>query len=189
MFNTILLMKYTLIQSLIGLAEKFEKETDSSDLIKFLTWSYRYLDEGSGQDAAHDSLLLPFKVIYLYKKLKKLTREVLSSSALSSLDDYSFLLHLEDAGSLRKMEIISMHEIEAPTGIEIIRRLIRNDLVEEFPDPDDRRAKRIKLTAEGKKELEIVRPKIDHVFEGFVRDLPSEERAHLSGLLDKLIRS
>ena len=65
---------------------------------------------------------------------------------------------------------------------EIIRRLIRNDLVEEFPDQDDRRAKRIKLTAAGKKEL-------DAFFEGFVRDLPSEERAQLSGLLDKLIRT
>jgi DNA-binding MarR family transcriptional regulator len=84
--------------------------------------------------------------MYLNKALKKQTKSVLSESNVSSIDEYSFLLHLDFQESFRKMEIVELHNLEAPTGIEIIKRLIKNKFVEEFPDEEDRRAKRIKIT-------------------------------------------
>jgi DNA-binding MarR family transcriptional regulator len=85
------------------------------------------------------------------------------------------------------MEIVNMHNLEAPTGIEIIKRLLKNGLIEEFPDQQDRRAKRIKLSQTGLNELTTLKPAIDSIFREFTSNLDLNEKIQLSGILDKLL--
>jgi DNA-binding MarR family transcriptional regulator len=112
----------------------------------------------------------------------------LAPTNLSSIDEYSFLLHLAYQDSFRKMELVELHNLEAPTGIEIIKRLLKKQLVEEFPDEEDKRAKRIRITKAGSAELNAVRPKVETVFSGFTASLNLNESIQLSGILDKMIR-
>ena len=91
--------------------------------------------------------------------------------------------------SFRKMEIIELHNLEAPTGIEIIKRLLRNELVEEFADEVDRRAKRIQITQHGISEIKQIKPEIDLIFTKFTAPLNLHKRIQASGILEKLIRS
>lgn len=115
-------------------------------------------------------------------------QQCLSESNVSSIDEYSFLLHLDFQDSFRKMEIIELHNLKAPTGIEIIKRLLRNKLIEEFADQEDRRAKRIKITRRGKKEIEVLKPQIDLIFAKFTEPLTLDEKIQISGIFDKLSR-
>jgi DNA-binding MarR family transcriptional regulator len=85
------------------------------------------------------------------------------------------------------MELVELHNLEAPTGIEIIKRLLKHKFIEEFPDPDDKRAKRIMITKNGKKELQTLKPKIDMIFNKFTDGLTLNEKIQISGILDKLI--
>jgi DNA-binding MarR family transcriptional regulator len=126
--------------------------------------------------------------MFLNKELKKQTKSILSKSNISSIDEYSFLLHLDYQESFRKMEMVEIHNLEAPTGIEIIKRLLKNKFIEEFPDKDDKRAKRIKLTNKGITELKTIKPKIDTIFSKFSEPLTLNERIQFSGILDKLIK-
>jgi DNA-binding MarR family transcriptional regulator len=85
------------------------------------------------------------------------------------------------------MELIHIHNLEAPTGIEIIKRLLKNKLVSEFTDPEDKRAKRIKITCSGSKELQKIDPEITKEFKEFGANIELSEKIYLVGILTKLM--
>ena len=183
-------MDYSLLKELILHVEAYQEKHSSKKIEDFTIWLSNNLfsEKRSDGHSAHDELLIAFKVIHLNKELKKLTKSILSKSNVSSIDEYSFLLHLDYQESFRKMEIVELHNLEAPTGIEIIKRLQKNKLIEEFPDQEDRRAKRIKITERGIHELKTIKPKIDLIFSKFTEPLNLSEKIKISGILDKLIR-
>jgi DNA-binding MarR family transcriptional regulator len=154
-------------------------------------WLNKKLFEGNkDEEKVHEGqLLISFKILYLGKAIKRNAKEVLSVSDISSIDEYSFLLHLLHQDSFRKMEIIELHNLETPTGIDIIKRLVKNGMVLEFPDEQDKRAKRIKISPNGIKEVEKVKQPMDELFQNFTRDLSTNEKILLSGTLDSLIKT
>jgi len=182
-------MDYTLLKRLITLVEEYQEGHSSKKIEDFTIWLNSRLFTAKSRDghSAHDELLIPFKLLYLNKELKRQTKSVLSKSNVSSVDEYSFLLHLDYQESFRKMEMVELHNLEAPTGIEIIKRLLKNGLIEEFADKEDRRAKRIKIKKKGIDELRMLKPKIDSVFASFTEPLSLNEKIEFSGVLSKLM--
>lgn len=182
-------MEFSLLKKVIALLEEFQVEHKSTSLEDFTIWLNNKLFAATDNEhAAHDDLLISFKVMLLNKELKKQAKSVLSDSKVSSIDEYSFLLHLDYQDSFRKMEIIELHNLEAPTGIEIIKRLLKNGLIEEFPDSEDKRAKRVKITKTGMDEVRNLKPKLDALFTELTNSISLNEKIQLSGLLDKLMR-
>lgn len=181
-------MNYELIKKLIEYVEEYQKKHASDKVEDFTIWlnNVLFIHRNKAAHSAHDELLIVFKLIHLNKTLKKQTKSVLSESGVSSIDEYSFLLHLDNLESFRKMELVELQNIEAPTGIEIIKRLINNGFVEEFPDQKDKRAKRIRITKNGLQELKTLKPKIDSIFSQFTDPLNLNEKVFVSGILDKL---
>lgn len=181
-------MDYTLLKALIKYIEEFQRVSSTNRIEDFVIWLNNTLFSGRHRDkhSAHDELMIAFKMMYLNKELKKQTKSALSEANVSSIDEYSFLLHLDFQDSFRKMEIIELHNLEAPTGIEVIKRLLRKKLIEEFADKEDRRAKRIKITRRGKKEIEVLKPQIDMIFAKFTEPLTLDEKIQISGIFDKL---
>jgi MarR family transcriptional regulator, lower aerobic nicotinate degradation pathway regulator len=183
-------MNYSLLKELVEFVEEFQSENSSNKMEDFTIWLNNRLFTAKTKDghSNHDELVIAFKIMLLNKELKKQTKSVLSKSKVSSIDEYSFLLHLNYQDSFRKMEIVEMHNLEPPTGIEIIKRLLKNGLIEEFADSEDKRAKRIKITKKGNKELLTIKPKIDSIFTEFTEPLDLNEKIQISGILNKLIR-
>lgn len=183
-------MDYSLLKAIIEFVEEYQESHTSPKVEDFMIWlnTRLFSTEKSQQHTAHDELLIAFKLMHLNKELKKQTKSIFLASNVSSIDEYSFLLHLDHKESFRKMEIVELHNLEAPTGIEIIKRLLKSGFIEEFPDKDDRRAKRIKITEQGIEELKAIKPQIDLVFNKFSEPLNLSEKIKISGILDKLIR-
>lgn len=149
-----------LLKELIALLERYPSSESDASLAHFLHWS-REQQSGKNTEVTADgetAVMIAFQLLYLSRDLKKMVKPVLADTPLASLDDYSFLLHLEAGESFRKMELIELHHLEPPTGIEIINRLIRAELIEDFPDPDDGRAKRMRLTSSGAKLIRKLKP-------------------------------
>lgn len=82
-----------------------------------------------------------------------------------------------------------MHNLEAPTGIEIIKRLLAKGLIEEFNDSEDRRAKKVKITKVGQEELSRLKPLIEERFATFGSSLALNEKLSLVATMNKLITS
>jgi len=81
------------------------------------------------------------------------------------------------------MELIRIHMMEAPSGIEVLKRLLAKDFIEEFEDPDDKRAKRIKITDRGQKELESCLPAMQQVFKQMTAEMSLSEKLHFIAAL------
>lgn len=184
-------MKTKIIHQLIDHLDDFSKTSKSENIEDFVVWlsGQYYKSDEVGGHKEHLDLMLAFQISMLNKEIKKQTKAVISDSSFSSLDGYSFLLHLDQTDSFRKMELIEMHNLEAPTGIEVIKRLLGKGLIEEFDDNEDKRAKRVKITNKGQKELKALKPKIEVEFAKFSESLSLEQKLSMVSSMNKLIRS
>ncbi|WBO22856.1 MarR family winged helix-turn-helix transcriptional regulator [Sphingomonas abietis] len=104
----------------------------------------------------------------------------------ASFSRAKMLMHIAREGPSRSIDLASSFGFAPRTVTEAIDGLERDGLVRRDPDPDDRRAKRITLTAEGMvvvKAAEAARLEyIDSVFGA----LSAEECEQIVGLVNKL---
>jgi DNA-binding MarR family transcriptional regulator len=182
-----------IIKELVQWYEDYQNESHKDDLSleSFILWlnSRLFIDSQTGQSQHNHEMLnmeLSFVLVMQSRYYKKYAREVLGDSELTSPDGFSFLYHLNLADSYRKMELIKMHHLEPPSGIEVLKRLLKKGLIEEFDDTDDKRARRIKITEKGKKELQIVMPKMAEVFSLMTAELSLNEKLHMLAFLKQM---
>lgn len=114
------------------------------------------------------------------------TKKVLEHLPLSNTDDIVYLMILDRHDSPRKSELIQQGLSEFSTGVEIIRRLLHAGLVEELPDPEDRRSKRIRLTDTGRSLLYEIYPKMGAVADIVAGSLQEQEKDLLIQILGRL---
>lgn len=188
-------MNYSLniINEILGLLKTYDsdKSDEKKNLKDFIIWlNEKVFDEeielhSKGTDNSID-LELTFLLIMQNKYYKMYCKEAFLDTQISSPDEYSFLYHLCLVDSFRKMELINMHMLEAPSGIEVIKRLLKKGFIEEFDDMDDRRAKRIRITKKGKKETEKIEPRMKEVYSKMTADMTYKEKLHVISYLKKL---
>lgn len=165
-----------------------ENPGDDQSLPSFIIWlnSKMFSDDNeqhSNQDTEFLNMELTFLLALQHRHYKAYAKDALGSSELSSPEGFSFLYHLRLVDSYRKMELIKMHLIEAPSGIEVLKRLLKKDLIEEFDDPDDKRARRIRITETGKKEIQLIWPKMQKVFSAMTAEMSLNEKLHVVSFL------
>jgi DNA-binding MarR family transcriptional regulator len=182
-----------ILKEIIDWFEEYQKmkHTDEYDLNSFIIWlNSRLFSEGKAEKSqlSPESLdmELSFLLVMQSRYYKTFAKKVLGESELTSPDGFSFLYHLNHADSFRKMELIKMHHLEPPSGIEVLKRLLNKGLIEEFDDADDKRAKRIKITVKGKKELQAVMPKMSEVFRLMTAELSLNEKVHMLAFLKRM---
>jgi len=129
---------------------------------------------------------LAFLLALQNRHYKAYAKEALGDSELSSPEGFSFLYHLSLTDSFRKMELIKMHQLEPPSGIEVLKRLLKRAFIEEFDDPDDGRARRIRITAAGRKKIQLILPKMKQVFSSMSADMSLNEKMHVLAFLRKM---
>ena len=71
-----------------------------------------------------------------------------------SMPQFSILMQLNYRGPCGISEISERFEISNAASSQLVERLVQNGLIERAEDPDDRRAKLIKLSSKGKKFIE-----------------------------------
>lgn len=125
-------------------------------------------------------------VAFMYRYAKGYIKKALEESTLLTLDDFGYLSAVWQEGDLTKTQVIEKNIHEKNTGMEIIKRLIANNLLEQYDDLQDKRSKRLKITPLGQAEL-------FKSFEGMLKvsqiisgKLTSSEKIQLFYLLSKL---
>ena len=181
---------YSIIHELLDWVDQFTKDQDKADISieEFLIWlnSKVFSNDNSNHDHLDEgqvNMELSFLLIMQNRHFKSYTKKALVDSAFSSPDSFSFLYHLSLVDSYRKMELVKMHMLEAPSGIEVLKRLLSKGFIEEFDDPDDKRAKRIKISIQGKKELEASIPAMQQVFKQMTAEMSLSEKLHFMAAL------
>lgn len=182
-----------IVAELIDYIKKFEdeKSQEPQDVKEFTLWLNQFVFKNDDSENQHHQtndidMELTFLLIMQSKYYKTYCKEALQNSNINSPDEYSFLYHLTLVESFRKMELIHIHLLEAPSGIEVIKRLLKKDFIEEFDDKDDKRAKRIRITAKGKQETEKITPKMKKVYSKMSAEMSLQEKIHVISFLKQL---
>lgn len=100
---------------------------------------------------------------------------------------YSLLLLIEANPRCRQADLGAALHIRQPNLVEPIEGLIARGSVQRRPDPEDRRAQTLELTAEGETLLARLRAAHDALIEGYRERLGSEDYERLVGLLRRFV--
>ena len=76
--------------------------------------------------------------------------------------------------------------MEKTSGTEVIKRLLKQEMIHEFPDPEDGRSIRVAITEKGKEEVLFLLPQMGMVSKIVSGNLSAEETTTLLYLLRKL---
>jgi MarR family transcriptional regulator, lower aerobic nicotinate degradation pathway regulator len=198
-------MNYDLLKEIVVNLERFEHENESKNgsLKDFGVWlsEQQNADYQSNNGVMDVSNLVPDDVkitaeqpeavigkllTFLSRYLKIYFKKGLEGSILTTGDDFSYLATLLTKGSLTKTELILLSAHEKTSGMEVIKRLLINELIEQTDDKQDKRSKRISLTQKGMGVLMqsfVAMEKVGKITSG---DLTNQEKNQLVYLLKKL---
>jgi len=122
----------------------------------------------------------------MYRYVRIYIKKALKESPIQTADEFSFLITLMTYESMTKTELITNQVMEKTSGTEIIKRLLKQGLIREFADPDDRRSVRVAITAKGRKELTATLPGMNAVAKIVIGNLSQPEIRTLYYILKKL---
>lgn len=187
--------KYTAIKQLIELWDTFEDETNQQELLEFAEWLINKLKDNPRLNIAPVSRKIKneeTESLVLFKKMNEPNRLLEYISRIARLHDfyvrkffvdlpiknrleYLFLYTVYLKKSARKTELINTHLIDYTTGMDTIKRLVTNGLLDETNDEADKRAKLLIITEEGYKVFEQAQKKIGEEMQMFLASISTNK--------------
>jgi len=180
------------IETLIGEYRHFAEENRNAGsdwLPRFGSWLQR--DKVSQQAGPHAGLAADDALIGMFMvSLNNLTRsrlnKLVQDTPFANIMDYHFLMMLDGHGQQRKTDLIANNHMEMSSGIEIIRRLLKNGWIGEEPNPEDRRSKYVSISPTGKRLIGELQPQIDEFYRSFCSGLDGPQKADVVRSLELL---
>jgi DNA-binding MarR family transcriptional regulator len=185
-------MKYEFLIKLLPYLDAFEQEVEKGTIPEFGEWLSRQTEERvQVQGGAEESMLEQLAAYYLgviCKHTSHYTKKAFSKLKLQGMEEYGFLRELEQEGIQSKSALIQACYSSTPSGMEVIKRLIKKGLVVEKPSHEDRRVKLLEVSPKGKVELENAQKDIRSLGHLVTGDLSTRQKEIFSDLLAQLVR-
>lgn len=173
-----------------------EKEYTMADFVSYLNTSHgspfsRHRDLAGGEEEwvrenQDENTEIATMLVFIYRYAVIYFKKAIKEGNINTLDEFSFLIVLMTYPSLTKTELINKLIMEKTSGVEVIKRLLKQEMIEEFDNPKDKRSILVAITARGKKELADLLPRMGLVGKVVVGNLNQAEINSLSFLLRKL---
>ncbi len=188
-------MNYDTLHRLIEHLETFEQETGRSDLLAFSRWLQQKCREN---ELASDAVprfnrygdyngQIAHAVGVLYQHARHYIKTALKDLPLNGLHDFTSLAALLEQGDQRKSDLIAMNMLEFSPAMEVIRRLLRRGLIEDYDDPDDARSKRVRITERGRTVFQAAMGRMIEATRIVGGNLSEEEKQQLLVITGKLL--
>jgi len=104
------------------------------------------------------------------------TTAALEGTGISNIDEYSLLNTVAQMNEPRKTEVIYAALQELSTGTDKLNRLKELGYLTEYADKEDKRSKRLKITAKGEKVLVICRKRISQLAHIMLHDVAEDDK-------------
>ncbi|WP_299532786.1 MarR family winged helix-turn-helix transcriptional regulator [Ulvibacterium sp.] len=184
---------FNLVKELVLLVDDFKKESlgTATDIDTFLEWLGSKRDFPSQQEnynitghsleveiAAYIGRMGRYGNTYIKKTLEGLP--------FSTDMEFTFTAILDRAGEVGKTDLIRMMAYDKSSGMGVIKRLLKNGIIEEFPNPQDKRGKLLRLTKKGRENVRIAYRKVPKAAHLVTKELHVGEKRRLLRLLKKM---
>lgn len=100
--------------------------------------------------------------------------------------EFAFTAILDGAGQVGKTDLIRMMAYDKSSGMGVIKRLLKKGIIEEFPNPEDKRGKLLRLTKKGRHAVELGYQRAPEAAKLVSHNLSLKEKQKLLRLLKKL---
>jgi MarR family transcriptional regulator, lower aerobic nicotinate degradation pathway regulator len=148
--------KYNLLKELIAIVDEvdFDKESilSANDLISNL---YKNLKKEEEKKLLLQTTSINNEIGRYITRMNRFAsiyaKDILKDLPYVSLNDFGFVALLHANQQLTKTALIKLVLMDKSPGMEIIKRLVSKNVMEEFENPEDKRSKMIRLTDYGKK--------------------------------------
>jgi DNA-binding MarR family transcriptional regulator len=101
----------------------------------------------------------------------------LEGTGLNQIEEFGILQTIRKEKNPKKTEVIYANLFELSSGTDMLNRLKDRGLIKEYSDKDDKRSKRIELTAKGEKIAVSSMAKIEKNATMLMNDLTGEDKA------------
>ena len=191
-------MNFELLTNIIEAFKQHQLSENSSDknsLTDFAKWI-----NNQEEIKSEVELVLPTAHISNYQIEVEISTMVISLNRYSRLlikkgligfpelvsEDFTYLYTLMDVESMTKIKLIEKNVHEKPTGLEVIKRLLKHGLVAEKNDEHDKRSKQVFLTDKGRALFFATIEQMNKIAKVVSGDLSQNEKKQLHRLLKKL---
>jgi len=100
----------------------------------------------------------------------------LENTGLNQIEEFGMLMTIKQEKSPKKTEVIYANLFELSSGTDMLNRLKKRGLIKEYDDKEDKRSKRIELTAKGEKIVEACFAKIQKNAGMLMHDLSEDDK-------------
>lgn len=123
----------------------------------------------------NEGLLL--KIIGRISKLNmNYANKALEGTGLHQIEEFGMLLTIRQEKTMKKTEIIYANLFELSSGTDMLNRMKKRGLIKEYDDREDKRSKRVELTAKGEKVVEECKPRIVKNAKMMMIDLTEDDK-------------
>lgn len=154
-------MNFELLHTIIDQFEIFEKDTTKSKTASIEDFAAFILaqsevkkpKESSKQNKiTQDEIEVGISrlLVYMYRYARIHLKNAMVDFPELINEDFTYLYTLVRYGNMTKIQLIERNIHEKSSGLEIIKRLLKHELVSESEDQNDKRSKQIMLTEKGK---------------------------------------
>jgi DNA-binding MarR family transcriptional regulator len=124
----------------------------------------------------NEALLL--KIIGRISKLNmSFANMALKGTGLNQIEEFGILQTIKQEKNPKKTETIYANLYELSSGTDMLARLIKRGLIKEYEDKEDKRSKRIELTAKGHKIVEESKTRLIRNAKMVMHDLSEDDTA------------
>lgn len=123
----------------------------------------------------NDGLLL--KIIGRISRLNmNYANLALKGTGLNQIEEFGILLNIKQERNPKKTAIIYANLSELSSGIDMLARMKKRGLIKDYEDKEDKRSKRVELTAKGEKVTDICFLKIKRTALMLMNDLTNDDK-------------
>jgi len=126
------------------------------------------------------SVSIDFALMRLIGRMYKLhsfyASRAMAGTDISSSEEFSLLNAIDGLGEPRKKDAITRALFEQSTGSDMLNRLKKIGYISEYPDAEDGRSRRIKITPKGYKALKACRRSMEQLAGMQFHDLTADEK-------------
>ncbi|HEY9049864.1 MAG TPA: hypothetical protein VIN08_28390 [Ohtaekwangia sp.] len=100
----------------------------------------------------------------------------LKGTGLNQIEEFGMLLTIQQEKNPKKTEVIYANLFELSSGTDMLTRLKSRGMIKEYDDTEDKRSKRIELTAKGKKTIDVCFTKVRKMAVMMLNDLTQDDK-------------
>lgn len=187
--------RYDLIKYFIDKVATYEQAQEDPNNLSvegFNDWMFQaFLDKKENIKNFHKygnerDINLSTLVGTLFRYVKNYSKKAFENATVQTIDEFTYLAMLMNYGAMTKSELTARNVHEKTTGMEILRRLIKNDFVTQTDDLTDKRSQIVEITEGGKVEILKLFQEMAKVSAIVSGNLSEQEKMILTYLLEKL---